>query len=71
MAEQQIAALNAEIAKLDGALADPLLFVHDPKKGSAVSKKRAEAVRKLAAAEDRWLQAHEDYEKAAALLAQS
>jgi ATP-binding cassette, subfamily F, member 3 len=40
--------------------------VHDPKKGTAVSKKRAEAARKLAAAEDRWLQAHEDYEKAAA-----
>jgi len=65
--EHHIATLTAEIAKLDAALADPLLFVHDPKKGTAVSKKRAEAVRKLAAAEDRWLQAHEDYEKAAAL----
>jgi len=64
-AEHQIAALNAEIAKLDAALADPLLFVHDPKKGTAVSKKRAEAVRKLAAAEDRWLHAHEEYEQAA------
>ena len=63
-AEHQIAALNAEIAKLDSALADPLLFVHDPKKGSAVSKKRAEAMRKLAAAETSWLQAHETYEKA-------
>jgi len=68
-AEHQIAALNAEIAKLDAALADPLLFVHDPKKGTAVSKKRAEAVRKLAAAEDRWLSAHEDYEQAAAEIA--
>ncbi len=65
-AEHQIAALTAEIAKLESALADPLLFVHDPAKGSAVSKKRAEAVRKLAAAEERWLQAHEEYEKAAA-----
>jgi ATP-binding cassette subfamily F protein 3 len=63
-AEHQIAALNAEIAKLDSALADPLLFVHDPKKGSAVSKKRTEAMRKLAAAETSWLQAHETYEKA-------
>jgi ATP-binding cassette, subfamily F, member 3 len=64
--EHHIATLTAELAKLDTALADPLLFVHDPKKGTAVSKKRAEAARKLAAAEDRWLAAHEDYEKAAA-----
>jgi ATP-binding cassette, subfamily F, member 3 len=64
--ERHIATLTAELAKLDAALADPLLFVHDPKKGTAVSKKRAEAARKLAAAEDRWLQAHEDYEKASA-----
>jgi ATP-binding cassette subfamily F protein 3 len=68
IAEHQIEALNAEIAKLDAALADPLLFVHDPKKGSAVSKKRADAVRKLAAAEERWLHAHEDYEQAAAAM---
>ena len=63
-AEHQIAALTAEIKKLDAALADPLLFVHDPKKGSSVSKKRAEAVRKLAAAETTWLQVHEEYERA-------
>jgi len=47
----QIAALQAELAKLDRALADPLLFTRDPTKGTAVSKKRADAVRKLAAAE--------------------
>jgi ATP-binding cassette subfamily F protein 3 len=62
-AEHQIAALTAEIAKLDSALADPLLFVHDPKKGSSVSKKRADAVRKLAAAEATWLRVHEEYER--------
>ena len=65
-AERQIAALTAEIKKLDSALADPLLFVQDPKKGSSVSKKRAEAVRKLAAAEASWLRAHEEYEAALA-----
>ncbi|MDE2133629.1 MAG: ABC-F family ATP-binding cassette domain-containing protein [Alphaproteobacteria bacterium] len=63
-AEHHIAALTAEIAKLDGALADPLLFVHDPAKGKSVSKKRADAARKLAAAETSWLRAHEEYEKA-------
>jgi ATP-binding cassette subfamily F protein 3 len=65
-AEHHIAALNAEIAKLDATLSDPLLFVHDPKKGTAVSKKRADAARKLSAAEDRWIQVHEEYERAAA-----
>ena len=64
IAEHQIADLNAEIAKLDNALADPLLFVRDPAKGAAVSKKRAEAQRKLDAAESRWLAANDDYERA-------
>jgi ATP-binding cassette subfamily F protein 3 len=63
-AEHHIAALNAEIAKLDKSLSDPLLFTNDPAKGSAVSKKRAEAVRKLAAAEKAWLAVSEAYEQA-------
>ncbi|MBS0472743.1 MAG: ABC-F family ATP-binding cassette domain-containing protein [Proteobacteria bacterium] len=65
-AEAQIAELNGEIAKYDRALADPLLFTKDPAKGTAVSKKRADAVRKLEAAEQRWLAANEDYETAMA-----
>jgi ATP-binding cassette subfamily F protein 3 len=63
-AEHQVAALTAEIAKLDKSLSDPLLFTNDPAKGSAVSKKRAEAVRKLAAAEKAWLAVSEAYEQA-------
>jgi len=63
-AEHLIADLNREIAKLDSALADPLLFVHDPKKGASVSKKRADAARKLADAESRWMKASEEYETA-------
>lgn len=63
-AESQIAALNAEIAKLDRSLGDPLLFAKDPAKGSAVSKKRADAARKLAAAEKSWLAAQEEYDAA-------
>ncbi len=62
--ERQIAALNLEIAKFDKALADPLLFTRDPAKGTAVSKKRAEAARKLAAAEERWIRFNEEYETA-------
>ena len=56
----------AELAKLDRALADPLLFTRDPAKGSAVSKKRAEAARKLAAAESLWVAAQEEYDGAMA-----
>jgi len=66
IAESQIAELNKEIAKYDKTLSDPLLFSRDPAKGSAVSKKRAEAQRKLEAAEVRWLAANEDYETAMA-----
>jgi ATP-binding cassette subfamily F protein 3 len=61
--ERHIASLTAELAKLDGALADPLLFAQNPGKGSAVSKKRAEAKRKLEAAEARWVSANEQYER--------
>ena len=65
-AEAQLAALNIEIAKLDKALSDPLLFTKDPAKGAAVSKKRAEAQKKLDAAEARWISVSEAYEVAAA-----
>ncbi len=64
LTESQVAVLNAEMAKLDKALSDPLIFTKDPAKGSAVSKKRAEVARKLAAAESQWLAAQQDYDTA-------
>ncbi len=64
IAEHQIAELNREIVKYDKALSDPLLFSQDRAKAAAVSKKRAEAQRKLEAAEARWLAANEEYESA-------
>jgi ATP-binding cassette subfamily F protein 3 len=63
-AEHQIAELTAELAKLDKALSDPLLFTKDPQKGNAVSKKRADAARKLADVEGRWIKMQEEYETA-------
>jgi ATP-binding cassette, subfamily F, member 3 len=63
-AEHQIADLTAEIAKLDKALSDPLLFTKDPAKAASVSKKRADAARKLATAEKAWIAASEAYENA-------
>jgi ATP-binding cassette subfamily F protein 3 len=66
LVEGQIAEMNKEIAKYDKTLADPLLFSRDRAKAAAVSKKRAEAQRKLEAAEARWLSANEEYESAMA-----
>jgi ATP-binding cassette subfamily F protein 3 len=65
-AEHEIAQLNAEIAKYDRVLADPLLFSQDPAKARNVSKKRADAVKKLADLETRWLRMQEEYEAAMA-----
>jgi ATP-binding cassette subfamily F protein 3 len=67
IAESQIAELSKEIAKYDKTLADPLLFTQDRAKATAVSKKRAEAARKLEAAEARWLAASEEYDAAASI----
>jgi ATP-binding cassette subfamily F protein 3 len=64
--ERQVEALNAEIRKYDNALSDPLLFTKDAAKANAVSKKRAEASRKLKAAEERCMRANEEYETAMA-----
>ncbi len=64
--ERQVEALTAEIRKYDSTLSDPLLFAKDAAKANAVSKKRAEAARKLKAAEERWMRANEDYEAAMA-----
>jgi ATP-binding cassette subfamily F protein 3 len=63
-AESQIATLTAELTKLDKTLSDPLLFSRDPVKATSVSKKRADAARKLEAAEKAWLAASEAYETA-------
>ena len=65
-AEHQIADLNAEITKLDKSLTDPLLFTKDPAKGKAVSKKRADALKKLEVLEARWIKMQEEYEQAMA-----
>ncbi|HTO39571.1 MAG TPA: ABC-F family ATP-binding cassette domain-containing protein [Rhizomicrobium sp.] len=64
--EKQIEVLSVEIKKYDATLADPLLFVQDVNKANAVSKKRADAMRKLKAVEERWMKANEDYEAAQA-----
>jgi ATP-binding cassette subfamily F protein 3 len=63
-AEREVTTLNGEIETLDAALATPGLFVKDPAKGEALSKKRGETLKRLQAAEARWMEAAETYEGA-------
>ncbi len=62
--EREVTALHGEIEAIDAQLAAPGLFVKDTAKGEALSKKRAEIGRALAAAEARWIEAAERYEAA-------
>jgi ATP-binding cassette, subfamily F, member 3 len=63
-AEREVTALQGEIEKIDAALATPGLFVKDTAKGEALSKKRGETLRRLKAAETRWMEAAGSYEAA-------
>ena len=65
-AESAMTKLNAEMAKIDAALADPTLFTRDAAKATALSKSRAETARALDKAEEDWLEASGDYETAMA-----
>ena len=62
--EREVARLHGEIEKLDAGLASPGLFVRDPAKGELFSRARAEAARRLEAAEAHWIEAAEKYEEA-------
>jgi hypothetical protein len=62
--EREIAKLHGEIETIDVELAKPKLFDKDPTKGNALSKKRADAMRALTAAEANWIEAAERYEAA-------
>jgi ATP-binding cassette subfamily F protein 3 len=65
-AEQTMAKLEKTLADIDAALAQPGLFERDPARGAALSKQRAEAVERLAQAEEEWLTASADHEAASA-----
>jgi ATP-binding cassette subfamily F protein 3 len=56
-AEQALEAAQAEVARLDAALADPAVFATDPKRGAQLAGERAVAAQALAAAEEAWLAA--------------
>jgi ATP-binding cassette subfamily F protein 3 len=65
-AEKEMAKHSAELAKLDASLANPKSYGNDALKGTEIARQRAEAQKALDAAEARWLEASEAYEKASA-----
>ena len=64
-AEAEIERINGIIAKIDTALALPDLFSRDPKQAAQLSKARAGAASALQRAEEAWLEASSQYDKAA------
>src|SRR5215468_8519976 len=64
--EAEVARLTALMAEIDATLADPLLYQSDPARSAALAKERAEAASALSAAEDEWLVASSEYERASA-----
>jgi len=64
-AEAEIARINAIISKIDTALALPDLFKRDPKQAAQLAKARAGAESALQRAEEEWLSASSQYDKAA------
>jgi ATP-binding cassette, subfamily F, member 3 len=66
VAERAVEAITAEIARLDALLADPELYVRDATKAQSAGIERGQLVKRLAQAEEDWLIASEDYERARA-----
>ena len=64
-AEAEIERINGIIAKIDAALALPDLFSRDPKQAAQLSKARAGAASALQRAEEAWLEASSQHDRAA------
>ena len=62
--EAEMAKLQKAIALIDQKLADPALFAENAAKGTELAKKRAEAEKRLAKLEEQWLVLSGDYESA-------
>ncbi len=65
-AEKKMEAGQAEIVRIDAALAEPGLFERDLDKATGLSQRRARAEEAVAEAETAWLEASEAYEQAEA-----
>jgi len=62
--EERIDGLNKEIGEIDRKLASPDLYARNPTDAAFLAKARADAARKLAAAEEEWLAASAALEEA-------
>ena len=65
-AEKLVSRLTAECARLEARLADPTLYAGPPAEVAKVQKDLGDLKKRLAAAEDDWLEAHEALEAATA-----
>jgi len=65
-AEKTVEKLTAQIAKLDALLADPQIYERDAARAQSAGIERGQLVKQLAQAEDAWLEASEEYERASA-----
>jgi ATP-binding cassette, subfamily F, member 3 len=63
-AEQSLERLSADLARIDGALADPALY-QDAARAQRMSIERGQLAKRLSEAEEAWLAATEAYEAAA------
>lgn len=61
-AEKRIERIKQELEKIDVALIHPNIHKEDPQKGTALAKRRTEAVTALQQWEDHWLQLSSEYE---------
>ncbi len=65
-ADTMVKKLNADLVRLDTALAETDLFARDPAKAARLAKTRSDTAQALARAEEEWLAASSEYENASA-----
>ena len=65
-AEKTVEKLNADLARLDAALADPELYAKDAARAQKLLVERGQLAKKLTEVEDAWLEATDAYETALA-----
>jgi ATP-binding cassette subfamily F protein 3 len=65
-AESLIESVQKQIRELDAKLGDTSLYDRNPTEAAFLAKERAEAVRSLAKAEEKWLTASAELEEAMA-----
>ncbi len=67
-AEDRVRSLSSQVAQLDQALADPMLYARDAEKARKLAVDRGQLAKALSAAEDDWLLATEAFEAAEAAI---